>query len=136
ERRDRHHRRGRELRRSRRRHARSDAPRARHAGTGLRARRQRAADRERLMHRALLLGVLAALALAGTAAAFTPTDPIAAKQWYLQDDHAFDAWPVAPTLAPVRVAIVDSGLDNTLPDFAGRILDARSFVGGSPYVDT
>ena len=41
-----------------------------------------------------------------------------------------------PTLAPVKVAIVDSGIDNTLPDFAGQIADARSFVGGSPYVDT
>ena len=88
------------------------------------------------MRRALVLAALAALALAGTAAAFTPSDPLAAKQWYLLDDHAFDAWPEPPALPPVRVAIVDSGIDNTLADFSGRILDARSFVGGSPYVDT
>lgn len=88
------------------------------------------------MRRVLVLAVFAALALAGTAAAFTPTDPLASHQWYLQDDHAFDAWPQPPALAPVKVAIVDSGIDGTLPDFAGRILDARSFVGGSPYVDT
>jgi subtilisin family serine protease len=36
-----------------------------------------------------------------------------------------------PTFAAVKVAIVDSGIDGTLPDFAGRIADARSFVGGS-----
>jgi len=88
------------------------------------------------MGRALLVVVGAALVLAGTAAAFTPTDPLASKQWYLQDDHAFDAWPTPPTLQPVKVAIVDSGLDNTLPDFAGRVLDARSFVGGNPFTDT
>ncbi len=89
------------------------------------------------MHRALVLAVVAAaLALAGTAAAFTPTDPFAAKQWYLADDHAFDLWPTPPAFQPVRVAIVDSGIDGTLPDFAGRIVDARSFVGGSPLVDT
>jgi subtilisin family serine protease len=89
------------------------------------------------MRRALLLVALAALVLAGTAAAFTPTDPLASKQWYLQNDHAFDAWPEPPSaLAPVKVAIVDSGIDNTLSDFTGRIADARSFVGGSPYVDT
>ena len=88
------------------------------------------------MRRALVVAALAALVLAGTAAAFTPTDPLAAKQWYLLDDHAFDAWPEPPVLQPVRVAIVDSGIDNTLADFNGRILDARSFVGGSPYVDT
>jgi subtilisin family serine protease len=89
------------------------------------------------MCRALLLAVLAALALASTAAAFVPTDPLATRQWYLAQDHAFDTWPTPPAgLAPVRVAIVDSGIDNTLPDFQGRILDARSFVGGTPYVDT
>jgi subtilisin family serine protease len=90
------------------------------------------------MRLALAVATVAALVLAASAAAFTPTDPQAPKQWYLQADHAFDAWPDAPptNLQPVKVAIVDSGIDNTLPDFAGRILDARSFVGGSPYVDT
>jgi len=89
------------------------------------------------MRRALVLAVVAAaLALASTAAAYVPTDPLAAKQWYLADDHAFDIWPTPPTYQPVRVAIVDSGIDGTLPDFAGRIADARSFVGGSPLVDT
>jgi subtilisin family serine protease len=89
------------------------------------------------MKRALLLAALAALALASSAAAFVPSDPLAAKQWYLASDHAFDTWPQPPTgLQPVKVAIVDSGIDDTLPDFQGRILDARSFVGGSPYIDT
>jgi subtilisin family serine protease len=89
------------------------------------------------MPRVLLLIVAAALAVAAPAAAFTPTNPLAPRQWYLQDDHAFDAWPAPPTnLAPVRVAIVDSGVDCSLPDFAGRLLAEKSFVGGSPCVDT
>jgi hypothetical protein len=89
------------------------------------------------MRRALLLAAVAALAAAAPAAAFVPTDPNAAKQWYLQDDHAFDAWAEPPTtLQPVKVAIVDSGVDCSLPDFAGRILDKRSFVGGDPCIDT
>jgi subtilisin family serine protease len=89
------------------------------------------------MRRLLLLAALAALAAAAPAAAFTPTDPLAAKQWYLQDDHAFDAWPSPPTdLAPVSVAVVDSGVDCSLPDFQGRIAAARSFVGGDPCRDT
>jgi subtilisin family serine protease len=88
------------------------------------------------MRRALFAALLAVLVCAGTAAAFTPTDPLAPKQWYLQDDHAFDIWPVPPTFSPVKVAVVDSGIDASLPDFAGRIADARSFVGGSPTVDT
>jgi len=89
------------------------------------------------MKRAVLVALTAALVAAAPAAAFTPADPLAADQWYLAQDHAFDAWPTPPpTLAPVKVAIIDSGVDNTLPDFAGRIADGRSFVGGSPYVDT
>jgi subtilisin family serine protease len=88
------------------------------------------------MRRALLLVAVAALAAAAPAAAFAPADPLASKQWYLADDHAFDAWPAPPTLAPVKVAIVDSGVDGSLPDFAGRIADSKSFVGGNPLTDT
>src|SRR5207302_1887518 len=80
---------------------------------------------------------VAAVAAAAPAAAFTPTDPLAAKQWHLQDDHAFDFWAEPPaTLAPVKVAIVDSGVDCSLPDFQGRIADKKSFVGGDACVDT
>jgi len=86
----------------------------------------------------LIATVAAVLAVAAPAAAFTPADPSFAKQWYLAQDHAFDAWPDAPpaTLAPVKVAVVDSGVDCSLPDFAGRILATRSFVGGDPCTDT
>ena len=76
------------------------------------------------MRRTVLVLVAASLAAAVTAAAFTPADPLASKQWYLQDDHAFDAWPEPPTtLQPVKVAIVDSGVDCSLPDLQGRIPD-------------
>jgi subtilisin family serine protease len=89
------------------------------------------------MPRLLLLLAVATLVVAAPAAAFTPADPLAPKQWYLTEDHAFDAWATPPTdLIPVKVAIVDSGIDATLPDFAGRIADSRSFVGGNPLVDT
>lgn len=64
--------------------------------------------------------------------AFTPTDPLAAKQWYLQQDHAFDTWTDVPTLPSVSVAIIDSGIDISHPDLVGSIINARSFVGGSP----
>ena len=89
------------------------------------------------MRRVLPALFVAALVAAAPAAAFVPADPLAPKQWYLTEDHAFDAWPTPPTdLAPVRVAIIDSGIDGTLPDFAGRIANAKSFVGGNPLVDT
>jgi subtilisin family serine protease len=62
---------------------------------------------------------------------FTPNDPLAPRQWYINQDHAFDAWPDPPALTPVRVAVIDSGIDASHPEFAGRVLLTRSFVGGS-----
>ena len=84
-----------------------------------------------------------ALALPSGAAAmpfragYVPADPLAPKQYYLAQDHAFDAFgPELPTVNPVRVAIIDSGLDGTHPEFPkAKIWAARSFVGGSPLTD-
>lgn len=89
------------------------------------------------MKLALAVASTAALVVAAPASAFTPADPYASQQWYLAADHAFDAWPTPPTdLAPVKVAIVDSGVDCSLPDLQGRILAGRSFVGGDWCSDT
>ena len=77
-----------------------------------------------------------ALVVVSTAAAFTPGNAYYAKQWYLGQDKAFDAWTSPPAFDPVKVAIVDSGVDCSLPDFAnGRIAKSKSFVGGSPCID-
>jgi hypothetical protein len=73
---------------------------------------------------ALLLPVQGALA-------FDNTEPLAAQQWYLTADHAWDYWPTPPQLAPVKVAVIDSGIDYGHPEFVGRIAAGRSFVGGS-----
>ena len=66
---------------------------------------------------------------------FAPKDPLAPRQWYLGYTKAFEAWPEPPSLAAVRVAIVDSGIDADHPEFAGRIAGAQTFVGGSARVD-
>jgi subtilisin family serine protease len=67
--------------------------------------------------------------------AFVPNDPIAPKQWHLEQDHAFDFWPELPALAGPRVAVIDSGIDGTHPDLVSRIAGSRSFVGGSALTD-
>jgi hypothetical protein len=71
--------------------------------------------------------------------ALVPNDPLVANQWYLTQNRSYDAWldwqEVAP-LAPVRVAVIDSGIDGTHPELAPRIEAARSFVGGSAKTDT
>jgi hypothetical protein len=77
-----------------------------------------------------------AVALGGARPAFTPSDPLAPKQYYLTQDRAFDAFnPTLPTLAGVRVAIIDSGIDAGHPEFKGRIYATRSFVGGTASTD-
>ena len=61
--------------------------------------------------------------------AFTPTDPLAARQWYLSQIRAFDTWPERPPLLPaIKIAIVDSGIDLGHPEFEGRVFTGRSFV--------
>lgn len=67
--------------------------------------------------------------------AFVPTDPLAVNQWYLARTRAFDHWAELPPLPPVRVAVIDSGIDAGHPDLDGRVLAARSFVDGSPRQD-
>jgi hypothetical protein len=75
------------------------------------------------------------LALPAAAQAFNPNDPLLPRQWYVSQDHAFDAFNVVPELAPVRVAVIDTGIDFSHPELAGRIVGTRSFVDSS-VVDT
>jgi subtilisin family serine protease len=84
---------------------------------------------------ALAAVVALALAVPALAAAFDNTEPLAARQWYLTEDAAWSFWPSPPQLYPVKVAVIDSGVDGSHPDLVGRIVLAKSFVGGSPYRD-
>lgn len=68
--------------------------------------------------------------------AFVPPDPLVFKQWYLPFTHAFDVWPEPPAFPAVKVAIIDSGVDATHRDLQGKILQARSFVGGNSGTDS
>jgi subtilisin family serine protease len=77
-----------------------------------------------------------AVALGGSRPSFTPSDPLAPKQYYLTQDRAFDAFQnTLPSLTSVRVAVIDSGIDGSHPEFTKRIVASRSFVGGSGTTD-
>jgi serine protease len=84
----------------------------------------------------VMVVMLVLLVVAPAAGAFAPNDPLFLRQWYLGFDHAFDAWADPPALLAVKVAVIDSGIDGSHPEFAGKIVAARSFVGGSALVDT
>jgi len=68
--------------------------------------------------------------------AYTPSDPLTAKQWYLTYSGFYSSWITLPSFESIPVAVIDSGVDASHPDLAGRILGAESFVGGSARVDT
>jgi subtilisin family serine protease len=68
--------------------------------------------------------------------AFTPNDPLAVRQWYLNRIHAFEAWLQMPILTPVRVAVLDSGIDSAHPELQNRIADGKQFVASSWESDT
>ena len=76
-----------------------------------RRRRRRVGAVHRAVRRLALLVALAALVVPAVAAAFANTEPYAAKEWYLDQDQAWSFWPTMPSLAPVKVAIIDSGID-------------------------
>lgn len=53
--------------------------------------------------------------------AFSPTDPQFLAQWHLPQIQAPDAWDTTQGIGAV-IAILDSGIDATHPDFAGKLV--------------
>ena len=55
--------------------------------------------------------------------AWTPTDPLAAREWNLAAVNAFAYADMLPVLQddPITVAIIDSGIDRTSPDLDGAV---------------
>jgi len=68
--------------------------------------------------------------------AFTPTDPLVSKQWYLTQSRFYESWVTLPAFEPIPVAVIDSGVDTGHPELAGKVLGAKSFVGSSARQDT
>ncbi|MBJ7259877.1 MAG: S8 family serine peptidase [Chthoniobacterales bacterium] len=61
----------------------------------------------------------------------TPNDPYyASYQWHLPKVGAPAAWDTTTGSAAVTIAVVDSGVEATHPDLAGRVLVGYDFVNG------
>ena len=87
-----------------------------------------------------LAAAIAALGLAGTAAAAIgriSDDPLQGQEWWLHDVGADQATPPGPG---IPLAIIDSGLDVTTPEFAGRpdvtLLNSQTFLGPEEWHGT
>jgi hypothetical protein len=89
--------------------------------------------------RLLAVGLLALCfaAVAAAAPAVTATDPLQAREWWLADIGADRATPPGPG---VPITIVDSGVDPTHPEFAGRpnttFFNDQTVVGREEYHGT
>ncbi|WP_236239700.1 S8 family serine peptidase [Streptomyces sp. CC228A] len=86
-----------------------------------------------------LLGILMAV-LAATFTVVAPTaraDDLRSRHWYLDAMKAEDMWKVS-TGKGITVAVVDSGVDSTVPELRGKVLPGRNFYdagGGLGRVD-
>ena len=86
---------------------------------------------------ALPVAAAAALVAASSAAAFTPANTYYAKQWYLDRTAPSTPGRTPPAFQqPVKVGVIDSGVDCSCRTSRDRSRSAKSFVGGNPCIDT
>ncbi|MFJ3905955.1 S8 family peptidase [Streptomyces sp. NPDC090025] len=85
---------------------------------------------------AALLGALTAAAATLTVTAPAATaDDMRSREWYLDAMKADQMWKVA-TGKGITVAVIDTGVDSTLPELRGKVLPGRNFdTGGAGRVD-
>ncbi len=85
------------------------------------------AARRARRHRALG-AVCAATALALLPASPARADTIRAQQWGLDALHTDEAWQTTRGKG-ITVAVVDTGVDDSLPDLAGQVLPGKDMIG-------
>jgi hypothetical protein len=66
-----------------------------------------------------------------SAADVVPNDPYWANQWGPKKIGSPTGWSTATGSSSVVVAVLDTGLNATLPEFAGRVLPGYNFVANS-----
>ncbi|MDO0914597.1 type VII secretion-associated serine protease mycosin [Streptomyces sp. DT2A-34] len=85
---------------------------------------------QRVTHRTLLPGVLAAL-LVGIATTPSHAESIRSQQWHLTAMKADEMWKVTKGEG-ITVAVIDSGVDDKNPDLLGRVLKGKDFALDAP----
>src|SRR5436853_5146279 len=78
---------------------------------------------------AVFSAVLLTLAVGAPTPAFASNDTLFDQQWPLAQIKAPEAWSVS-TGAGVTIGIVDSGIDFSHPDLAGKVVASANCLGG------
>ncbi|TLS35600.1 S8 family serine peptidase [Pseudalkalibacillus caeni] len=59
---------------------------------------------------------------------YVPTDPYYSSQWHLKKINMPQAWDITKGSSEVVVAVLDSGVNASVPDLQGRVLPGYDFV--------
>ncbi|RKN62915.1 type VII secretion-associated serine protease mycosin [Streptomyces klenkii] len=80
--------------------------------------------------------LLVGLTMVGVAVLPAHADTIRSRQWHLDAMHAEEMWETG-TGAGVTVAVIDTGVDASLPDLEGQVLEGKNFSGepGDAHTD-
>lgn len=73
------------------------------------------------------VATVAALVLAGAPAA--QAEDVRSRQWYLDAMKAEEMWKVS-TGKDITVAVLDTGVDSTIPELRGKVLSGPDYVDG------
>jgi subtilisin family serine protease len=58
----------------------------------------------------------------------TVSDPLYSDQWYVPDTNFDKAWEKTESKDPIKIAVIDSGVDANHQDLNGKILNGFDFV--------
>ncbi|WP_414169353.1 type VII secretion-associated serine protease mycosin [Streptoverticillium reticulum] len=88
-------------------------------------------------HAKVTLAAAIGLQILGLASTPAHADSIRSQQWYLDAMQAEEMWKTS-TGSGVTVAVIDSGVDVSVPDLHGQVLEGRDFTGqlGGANTDT
>ncbi|HBF79144.1 MAG TPA: type VII secretion-associated serine protease mycosin [Streptomyces sp.] len=82
-----------------------------------------------VFRRGTLVSAAVTLLLVGVGPAYA--DSVRSRQWHLDAMQAEKMWKLS-TGENVIVAVIDSGVDASVPDLQGRVLDGKDLAAGSP----
>jgi subtilisin family serine protease len=84
-------------------------------------------SRPSTLHQRACAAILALLLAASTAAAQAPNDQFYPQSWHHQKIGSESAWNISSGSRSVIVAVIDSGVDPTHPEFAGHLVSGWNF---------